>query len=63
MKNYSIKFLLLIVALAQMPVFAQSDKLEVLFKDRQYFELRDAVNKHSGRFPLILFSEVLRVRY
>ncbi len=49
MKNYSIKLTLLFIALAQISVFAQTDKLESLFKNRQYFDLRDETNKQSDK--------------
>lgn len=47
MKNYSVKFLILLIVLAQVSVFAQTDKLESLFKNRQYFDLRDEVNRQA----------------
>lgn len=41
MKNHSIKFLFLIIVLAQFPIFAQTSALESAFEKRQYFDLRD----------------------
>lgn len=51
MKNRSVKFLFLLFAAAQISVYAQTETLKDLYDKRQYFDLRDAVEKQSKDNP------------
>lgn len=57
MKNYSVKILFFIlIASTQMPAFAQVSSLESLYKNKQYFELRDELAKREKEnSPALLF--------
>ncbi len=64
MKTFSLKCLFLILVLAP-AVFARDDKLENLFKTRQYFDLRDelAKRKNDDAPELLFYRGVVANRF